>query len=84
MQPGDIVMIYQYPVTQTDPEGRATLVREISPDEGDGLSRWVVRFWDEPESCYARTIYVDPLQGQTGCPSSPNPTSARSARKKSR
>lgn len=61
MQPGDIVMIYQDPITQKDPEGRATLVRQISPDEGDGLSRWVVRFWDDPEACYVRTIYVDPL-----------------------
>lgn len=62
MQPGDIVMIYQYPITQEDPEGRATLVRQISPDEGDGLSRWAVRFFDDPETCYSRTIYVDPLR----------------------
>jgi hypothetical protein len=57
LQKDQTVEIYQDPITQKDFEGKAVLVREYRPDEGDGLSMWVVRFKDEPETTYTRTIY---------------------------
>lgn len=61
LHPGDTVTIYQYPITRQSREGQAKLVRQISPDEGDGLSRWVVRFYDDPHSCFTRTVYSPTL-----------------------
>lgn len=41
---GRIVTIYDDPITCQQREGRARLVREHRPDEGDGLSLWLVKF----------------------------------------
>lgn len=59
MQPGDIVTIYQDPVTQCNPEGQAKLVRLLMSDNGDGMSRWVVRFQGD-DQCYTRLVYRQP------------------------
>jgi len=45
MQAGDVVKIYQKPITKEDYEGTAILVEEYRADEGDGLSMWVVHFF---------------------------------------
>jgi hypothetical protein len=60
MKPGDKVMIYQRPITQEDPEGKAKLIEQIGEDVGDGLTMWLVKFPDE-ESTYVRTIYTPPV-----------------------
>lgn len=41
---GKTVMIYHDPISCEQPEGRAKLMREQRPDEGDGLSLWLVKF----------------------------------------
>jgi hypothetical protein len=58
LEQGQIVEIYQDPITQADLEGKALLVEEHRPDEGDGLVMWVVEFEDEPGVEYIRTIYL--------------------------
>lgn len=61
MQRGDIVTIYQDPVTQKNPEGQARLTRLIAPDDGDGMSRWVVRFLDDDSGQgYTRSVFQPP------------------------
>lgn len=62
LQEGQAVSIYQDPITQKDFEGKAILVEQYRPDEGDGLSMWVVKFEDEPETEYVRTIYTERFQ----------------------
>lgn len=58
MKKGDIVNIYQDPITQTDLEGEARLIEEFSPDVGSGLSIWTVEFLDDPGYGYSlRAIY---------------------------
>ena len=54
---GDVVKIYQDPVTKQDYEDLATLLAEYRTNENDGFSMWIVEFHDEPESIYTRTIY---------------------------
>lgn len=54
----DIVMVYGKPITREDPEGEAKLIREYRPDNGDGLSLWVVEFLDEPGREFLRTIHT--------------------------
>ena len=57
---GDKVMVYQDPITERKPEGRAALM--LLEDENCGtyddrlLQRWLVRFETEPESTYVRTV----------------------------
>lgn len=50
----DTVMIYQDPITQLKPEGKAVLLHKIQ-DFSDGLEYWKVRFVDDGQFC-ARTI----------------------------
>ena len=57
---GDIVAVYQKPVTRELYEGHARLEKFILC-EGDGLERWVVRFAAQQigqyeEECHERTI----------------------------
>ena len=59
MKAGDKIKIYGKPVTREDFEGDATLIEEYLPDEGDGLSMWVVTFDDSPGVQYLRTIYKE-------------------------
>lgn len=60
MQAGDIVKIYQKPITKEDFEGKARLVEQYREDDGDGLSIWFVHFLtDYPEETYLRTIYEE-------------------------
>ncbi len=57
MKPNDIVTIYQKPLTFEDREGDAILIRQYRSDDGDGISQWIVKFLDEPQGEYVRTIY---------------------------
>jgi len=50
LQPSQIVHIYHDPLTCQKAEGRAILHKMIRPDEGDGLSLWLVRFVDETDA----------------------------------
>ena len=47
MKHGDRVRVYEDPITCTRLEGVAHLVEQVRPDEGDGLSMWIVRFGRE-------------------------------------
>ena len=61
MKPGDIVMIYDDPITKVMPEGEARLVREYEAADCDGRSRWKVHFLTDPPGVnYMRTIH-EPL-----------------------
>ena len=45
LKKGDRVMIYNNPVTETNPEGQATLVRRVRKSRFRGeCDRWLVRF----------------------------------------
>ena len=60
LKPGMKVKIYQRPVARADFEGEATLISEYRPDNGDGLSLWIVNFdGDYPDETYVRAIFVD-------------------------
>ena len=57
MNKGDIVTIYQKPITREDKEGKAELLSLYrSDDTGDGLEMWNVRFLDD-DYLTVRTIY---------------------------
>ena len=59
MKPGDIVTIYNKPITKEYEEGKARLILEIGKDLGDGLSMWEVEFLDEPGYTFWRWVYQD-------------------------
>ena len=48
MKVGQIVTIYEDPITETRPEGEAELVT-LEDTYNDGLESWLVKFLDEPE-----------------------------------
>jgi hypothetical protein len=52
---GFIVMVFEDPITRQVPEGRAQLLRECRPDDGDGLALWEVKFLSDGYKCL-RTI----------------------------
>jgi hypothetical protein len=52
------VMIYEDPITQQKPEGKALLLHKIQ-DLPDGLERWKVCFAGEDGAVYERTIKAD-------------------------
>lgn len=60
MKKGDVVTIFEDPITETKPEGKATLIRLLDRDmgiwEGRQFKRWAVRFHDEPCKTYHRTV----------------------------
>lgn len=56
LEAGDKVNVYYDPITQTQLEGQATLLEQVLPDHGDGLSMWMVEFDDAPDEVYQRTI----------------------------
>jgi len=60
MNKGDIVKIYQMPISREDYEGEAKLISIYREDHGDGLTMWEVEFLDEPGNTYCRTIYQEP------------------------
>ena len=53
MKKGDVVSIYQDPITQTKLEGKATLIKRhkhgLFSERVLGLERWLVRFEDGDE-----------------------------------
>jgi hypothetical protein len=55
----EIVDIFQKPVEREDFEGKARLIENYRPDDGDGLSIWYVEFLNEPGEFYLRTIYKE-------------------------
>jgi hypothetical protein len=58
LQRGDTVTIYFDPITRENAEGEALLIKQYREDHGDGLSLWVVRFWDDDLSGEViRTVY---------------------------
>lgn len=57
MKVHDIVTIYQDPITETKPEGKACLLHKIG-DIADGLEQWKVCFEGEDGGVYVRTIKV--------------------------
>ena len=67
MKVGEIVMIYEDPITRQKPEGKAVLLRKIA-DMGDSLERWAVRFeGDGADSIYERNIRVEPKPEPSPC-----------------
>jgi len=56
MKTGDVVTVYHDPLTETDPEGEAELVKCISPNFGTyggrPLERWIVGFYRGERSYY--------------------------------
>lgn len=54
---GQIVTIYDDPVTKTKEEGKARLLNQTHFDT-DGLEQWEVEFIDEPGHEYSRTIFI--------------------------
>jgi len=52
---GQIVTIYEDPITCTKPEGKAELVTK-EDTYNDGLESWLVRFLDEPTEIRSRLI----------------------------
>lgn len=58
MKANDIVMIYEDPITQIKPEGIATLQRLIDTDPDTGLSRWKVKFAEDPFLSYTRSVFA--------------------------
>lgn len=60
LKPNDIVNIYQDPITESDLEGRAKLVKRIN--KCCGLERWYVKFLDTPEDANCmRNIFTHVL-----------------------
>ena len=57
MKVGQIVTIYEDPITETRPEGDAELVTQ-EDIYNDGLESWLVRFLDEPQELRSRLIKV--------------------------
>ena len=61
MKKGDVVMIYEDPVTELKPEGKAELLKLISDDglltQKSSLQTWKVRFLDD-EMVTTRNINV--------------------------
>lgn len=61
MKAGDVVTVYQDPISRTQPEGEARLVRCIDkgadPAAPQRLERWKVRFVGDRET-FVRTIMV--------------------------
>jgi hypothetical protein len=49
------VMIYQDPITEKKPEGKATLLHKVM-DLSDGLERWKVCFAGDDGEVYERTV----------------------------
>lgn len=47
MKKGDIVSIYDDPLTETKPEGKAYLVKFLSQTGNVGVEYWRVRFVDD-------------------------------------
>ena len=65
LKAGQVVNVYQKPVTEEEFEGKAILVSEYRPDAGDGLVMWVVNFLkDYPDETYTRTINLNGQQFQ--------------------
>lgn len=56
MKKGDIVTIYEDPITEKIPEGKAVLLRPVNSDED--LEWWEVRFKGEDDTYY-RFIKTD-------------------------
>ncbi len=66
LQKHTIVTIYQDPITQQKPEGRACLLHKVS-DEPDGLECWKVCFISEDGGVYERLIRTDsPIEAIIG------------------
>lgn len=60
MKKGDIVTIYEDPITEKKPEGRARIICKFISDlgevEGFTLARYEVEFLNEPGRTFERTI----------------------------
>jgi len=56
LKPGDIVEIYQGPQTESDPEGKAKLIKKIDDVKAFNLEYWEVEFVEEPLARYFRWI----------------------------
>ncbi len=57
MKVHEIVTIYEDPITQQKPEGKACLLHKVL-NLSDGLERWKVCFEGEDGAIYERTIKV--------------------------
>ena len=57
---GDVVNIYQRPLTSEDFEGKARLTKLIRRWKTDDLERWYVEFEDEPGNTYQRNVCTNP------------------------
>ena len=53
-----MVMVYQYPITQQKPEGKACLLHKVS-DKPNGMERWKVCFTGDDGAVYERLIRAD-------------------------
>ena len=60
MKVHDIVIVYEDPITQQIPEGKACLLHKLY-DLPDGLERWKVCFEGEDGGVYERYIKIDKL-----------------------
>lgn len=69
LAPGDVVTVYQDPITRENEEGTAILVQCLL-EEDEGLSYWKVRFLGDPSFGFLRRIPAEaerwifrPMQG---------------------
>ena len=66
MKVHDTVTIYEDPITQQKPEGKAILLHKVF-DCPDGLERWKVCFSGEDGAVYERTISANQGSQSSGC-----------------
>lgn len=57
MKKGDVVMIYQDPITQKKPEGKAKLLKLEIRDKSGEMEYWKVLFKNEDET-YFRWVKI--------------------------
>ncbi len=59
LEKGTFVNVWEDPLSGIKLEGEAKLIEEYRPDEGDGLSLWVVQFEGVGEPEVLRTISLE-------------------------
>ena len=56
LKAGQVVRVFDNPITGDGLEGKAQLIEQSHHDDGDGLSIWFVEFLDAPEKQFQRAV----------------------------